>query len=110
MSDLEKMRNLEWEKDIEYDGKRAGIDTRGIVGMAIVHAMVDKIAELEKENARLRKVLNKELVCPSKDKIMEVVMKVLDRKFTRTCWSEEIALAMLREIGKIQNEGERWKE
>lgn len=35
-----------WEKGIEAEAKRAGIDTRGMVGMAILHAMVDRIIEL----------------------------------------------------------------
>ena len=65
---------------------------------AIIKICRKKIAELEKENARLRKVLN----VLNKDKIMEIITKVMDREFTRTCWSEEIALAMLREIGEAQ--------
>ena len=66
-------------------------------------SMRKKIAELEKENARLRKVLN----VLNKDKIIEIITKVMDREFTRAGYSEEIALAMIREIGKIQNEGKR---
>ena len=35
-----------WEKGIEEEAKRAGIDTSGMVGMAILHVMVDRIIEL----------------------------------------------------------------
>ncbi len=36
-----------FETGIRDDAKRAGIDARGLVGMAIVHTMADRIQELE---------------------------------------------------------------
>ena len=45
--------NTYFETGIKDDAERAGIDTRGLVGMAIVHTMVEQLATLQTTNARL---------------------------------------------------------
>ncbi len=43
----------DWERDIDDDAKRAGIDTRGIVGMAVVHTIVEKVERLQAQRDEL---------------------------------------------------------
>ena len=38
-----------WEGSIKSEAERAGIDTGGMIGMAILHAMVDRIRDLDKQ-------------------------------------------------------------
>jgi len=54
IDNIEADIDASWELAIKSDGVRAGIDCRGIVGMAVVHAMVDKISDLNNTIAELR--------------------------------------------------------
>ncbi len=45
---MEEERSF-WENEIRNDAERAGIDCRGIVGMAILHTMAEKILELKEK-------------------------------------------------------------
>jgi hypothetical protein len=49
-----------WEEQIRDDMVRAGLDPRGTVGLAQVHIMVERIAELEKVAVQAT-VLNRDL-------------------------------------------------
>jgi hypothetical protein len=42
-----------WEDAIRHDGERAGIDTRGVVGMAIVHLLVERVEGERERCARV---------------------------------------------------------
>lgn len=46
MDSITKERHY-WEDYIKREAERAGIDTRGIVGGAILHEMVDRITHLQ---------------------------------------------------------------
>ncbi len=46
-----------WEGVIEDAAKRAGVDTRGLVGNAILHTMVEKIEKLEADWEKVKRIL-----------------------------------------------------
>lgn len=47
MDDTVTKERQYWEDYIKAEAERAGIDTRGIVGGALLHTMVDRINHLQ---------------------------------------------------------------